>query len=77
MATLTIRNIEDKIVDRLKARAEANHRSLEAELRDVLATVANEPKAFDLRAYAMRVAAMTPKRKQTDSTLLLREDRRR
>jgi len=77
MATLTIRNIEDKIVDRLKSRAKANHRSLEAELREVLATVANGARAFDFRAYAERVAAMTPKRKQTDSTLLIREDRRR
>lgn len=77
MATLTIRNVEDKIVDRLKNRAKANHRSLEAELREVLATVANEPKAFDLRAFAERVAAMTPKGKQPDSVELLRQDRQR
>ena len=77
MATLTIRNIEGKVVERLKARAEANNRSLESELRDVLSSVAHDAKAFDLRAYAVRIAAMTPKRKQTDSTTLLRQDRRR
>jgi antitoxin FitA len=77
MATLTIRNVDDLVVEKLKARAEANHRSLESELREVLSTVANQAKAFDLRAQALRIAAMTPPRKQTNSTKLLREDRRR
>jgi plasmid stability protein len=77
MATLTIRNLEEKVVDRLKARAAANHRSLEAELRQLLSNVANEPAPFDFRAFAARVAAMTPKGKQPDSVKLLREDRRR
>ena len=77
MASLTIRNIDDEIVERLKARAETNKRSLEAELRDVLTSVARQGNAFDLRAYAERIAAMTPKRKQTEGTVLLRRDRRR
>jgi antitoxin FitA len=77
MASLTIRNLDDDVVDRLKARAEANKRSLEAELRDVLTSIARQRTAFELRDYAERIAAMTPKRKQTDSTALLRRDRRR
>jgi antitoxin FitA len=77
MTSLTIRNLDDEVVARLKARAEANKRSLEAELRDVLTGVARQGDAFDLRAYAERIAAMTPKRPQTDSTVLLRRDRRR
>jgi len=77
MATITIRNLDGEVVKQLKARAEANKRSLEAELRDVLATVAREGRAFDLRAYAARIAAMTPKRAQTDSGRLLKTDRRR
>jgi plasmid stability protein len=77
MATLTIRNLDDKIIDRLKTRAEANHRSLEAELRQLLSNIANEPTQFDFRTFAARVAAMTPKGKQPDSVKLLREDRRR
>jgi len=77
MATVTIRNLDDKVVKNLKLRAKANHRSLEAELRELLSTLANQSRAFDLRAYADRIVAMTPKRPQTDSVLLLREDRRR
>jgi antitoxin FitA len=77
MASLTIRNLDEDVVDRLKARAEANRRSLEAELRELLTNVARQGNAFDLRNYAERIAAMTPKRKQTDSAVLLRRDRRR
>jgi plasmid stability protein len=33
MATITIRNIEDELYERLKREAKANHRSLEAEAR--------------------------------------------
>ncbi len=77
MATITIRNLDEAVVKRLKARAEVNKRSLEAELRDVLTMIAHQSRAFDLRAYAEQIAKMTPKRRQTDSVALLREDRRR
>jgi antitoxin FitA len=77
MASLTIRNLDEEVVERLKERAKTNKRSLEAELRDVLTNVARQGNAFDLRAYAERIAAMTPRRAQTDSTVLLRRDRRR
>ena len=39
VATLTIRNLEDDVVDALKARARRNSRSLEAEVREVLRDV--------------------------------------
>ncbi|MBM3929236.1 MAG: hypothetical protein FJ335_12395 [Sphingomonadales bacterium] len=38
MATLTIRNFDDALYERWKARARANHRSLEAEVRLALST---------------------------------------
>ena len=38
MATLTIRNLPDDVHQGLRARAEANGRSMEAEVRAVLAT---------------------------------------
>jgi plasmid stability protein len=77
VSSLTIRNLDEDVVVRLKARAETNKRSLEAELRDVLTKVAREGDRFDLRTYAERIAAMTPRRTQSDSTALLRRDRRR
>ncbi len=77
MANLTIRNLDDDVVKELKAQAKANHRSLEAELRAILSNEAQQRarmRAF--RKEAERIAAMTPKGvKQTDSTLLIREDR--
>ena len=78
MATLTIRNLDDAVVDTLKARAKANHRSLEAELRELLTRAAERPSREELIATADRIAAMTPKDVvQTDSALLIREERDR
>lgn len=78
MATLTIRNLDDAVVDKLKHEAQANHRSLEAEVRDVLTRTVERPSRRELRALADEIAAMTPKDVvQTDSTLLIREDRDR
>lgn len=79
MATVTIRNLDEDVVEALKAQAKANNRSLEAELRRILAQAAASRKSrMDFLAEADRIAAMTPKDvPQTDSTLLIREDRDR
>ena len=77
MANLSIRNIDNEIVEKLKARAKENGRSLEAELRVLLTEAANRPSPKALRILAEQIAAMTPDVPQTDSTELLREDRRR
>ncbi len=76
MATLTIRNLDDAVVDRLKTRARNNLRSLEAELRTLLTRAAERPTGEEAIALADRIAAMTPEGvEQTDSTRLIREDR--
>jgi len=78
MATVTIRNLDDGLVGKLKSRAKANHRSLEAELRDILASEVQRHEMMKrFRARARRIAAMTPDVPQTDSALLVREDRDR
>jgi plasmid stability protein len=59
MATLLIRNLDDAVKERLRARARANGRSLEAEAREVLAASvpgANEP---DESGWASRLVAET------------------
>jgi len=38
MATLTIRNLPDDVYDRLRTRAAANRRSMEAEARELMAS---------------------------------------
>ena len=78
MAKLTIRNLDDEVVKRLKKKAKDNGRSLEAELRVLLSETANRLTGKEARALADRIAAMTPEGvKQTDSAELLREDRDR
>ena len=74
MATLTVRSLEDDVVDALKARAGRNGRSLEAEIRELLrgAAAGSSPEA--LRGLAERIAALTPEVPQTDSTELVRGD---
>ena len=42
MGNLTIRNLDDGVIDRLKAQAQANHRSLEGEVRHLLTREASE-----------------------------------
>jgi len=78
MATVTIRRLDDDVVRKLKAQAEANHRSLEAELRELLSNeVRRSEQMRRFRARASRIARMTPAVAQTDSTLLIRKDRDR
>ncbi|MCH7796575.1 MAG: hypothetical protein IH900_15750 [Proteobacteria bacterium] len=75
MANLTIRNLDDEVVAKLKARAKAHHRSLEAELREILSVTVSRQAREDFLARAERIAAMTPDVAQTDSTEIIREDR--
>jgi antitoxin FitA len=77
VATLTIRNLEDDVVGALKARAKRHHRSLEAEVRELLRDVAAGGSQESLRDLADRIAGLTPDVRQTDSTELVRADRGR
>ncbi len=79
MATVTIRNLDDEVVNSLKAKAKENGRSLEAELREILARASQsrKPTLDEFREIAERIAAMTPDVPQTDSTEIIREMRDR
>ncbi len=77
MANLTIRNLDDAVVAKLKAQAKAHHRSLEAELREILTVTVGQQAREDFLARADRIAAMTPDVAQTDSTEIIREFRDR
>jgi plasmid stability protein len=52
MATLTVRKLSDETYEGLGKRAKKNHRSLEAEVRDILD---REVKAFDMKAWIAEV----------------------
>ena len=78
MASITIHDLDPELVEKLKLQAKTNGRSLQAELHNILnrsISIATSRHAF--LATADRIAAMTPKVPQTDSAILLREDRDR
>ena len=78
MGDLTIRNLDDDVIGRLEAQARANHRSLEGAVRDVLTReVSDCVRAARFLERADALAATTAGVTQTDSAILIREDRDR
>ncbi|WP_419940061.1 FitA-like ribbon-helix-helix domain-containing protein [Candidatus Palauibacter sp.] len=78
MGNLTVRNLDDSVIARLKAQARENDRSLEGEIRHVLRREASKPRrAAEFFARADELAAATVGTRQTDSAALVREDRAR
>jgi len=73
-----IRNIDDFVLERLKARAMAQRKSLEQSLRDLL-TEAAQPSRAELLAELERIRAMTPPREPgasfSTTEEFVREDR--
>ena len=76
MGQLIVRNLDDRIIAALKTKAELRGHSLEQELRGILAEAA-KPTVEDRRTLVDHIRAMTLSTPQTDSTILLREDRDR
>lgn len=59
MGQVIIRNIDDGVIERLKARATAERKSLEQKLRDILAEAA-KPSRTELVEEMRRIRAMSP-----------------
>ena len=78
MANVTVRNIDDEVITSLKAQAKANHRSLEGEIRHVLAQQALRwTRLEEFRERTAELHSLTEGLPQTDSVALIREDRDR
>jgi plasmid stability protein len=77
MATVTIRNLDDEVVERLRARARLNDRSLEAELRLLLNQAAQTVDPAEFVEITDRIRHLSPGPIRSDTTALLREDRER
>lgn len=76
MRQMTIRKIDDQIYERLKKRARAAGRSLEAEARAILGQAAMlDKQEFARRATAIRNSLAG--RYKGDATAMIREDRDR
>jgi antitoxin FitA len=76
MSQILVRDLDRKIVDRLKSRAEKNGRSLEGEVRLILEQAACFSHA-EARNALQRWQKVFAGRKMADSGKLIREDRRR
>lgn len=76
MAQIIVRNLDDAIVDRLKARARDNDLSLEAEVLHILEQSAKVDMA-QARQIALNIRERLKGRTFPDSVELIREDRER
>ena len=76
MAQIIVRNLDDAVVARLKARARDNHRSLEAEVLHILEQSAKVDNT-QARLIVMERRKKLQGRKFADSVELIREDRDR
>lgn len=76
MAQVLVRNLDSKVVDRLKARARAHGRSLQTEVKTILEREARTS-ASDVLAFAARIRRELAGRRHSDSARLQREDRSR
>ena len=75
MARLTVRNVDDEVYEALKNRAARNHRSLEAEVRDVLAGAAREELRDEFLRWTAALREELRPHYSGSATADIREDR--
>jgi plasmid stability protein len=77
MAEVLVRDLDASVVEKLKARAAANGRSLQAELKVILEAQAKQVTKAEARTLAAHIRRRIDMRPQTDSGRLQAEDRER
>ena len=79
MAQILVRNLDEKVVDRLKKNAKQRGRSLQAEVKTILEQAANAPRADSesARKLILNIRRRFKGRDFPDSAELIREDRDR
>ena len=78
MGDLTICNLDDRVIARLKKQARANRRSLEEEVRHLLTQrFGRLARLANFRERTRQLASRTAHTRQTDSVEALCEDRAR
>jgi plasmid stability protein len=75
MANLSVRNLEDDVMARLKRRAARHGRSAKAEARDILAQALNSEPDPGFGDQAAELRALTAGRRHTPAEDLQREGR--
>jgi plasmid stability protein len=74
MPNVLVRDLDGDVLEQLKAAAKANHRSLQAEIHDVLRRASIRHLAETRRLSAQWLKRLR-RTEQSDSTTLVREDR--
>ncbi|MGH9315451.1 MAG: FitA-like ribbon-helix-helix domain-containing protein [Vicinamibacterales bacterium] len=74
MANVLVRNLDDDVLNELKAAARAHGRSLQAEIHEVLRN-ASARRLAETRRLSSRWLKRLKGPSHTDSTALIREDR--
>jgi plasmid stability protein len=77
MANALIRDLDDAVYERLKARAAGNNRSLEAELREILTGASTQVDIATARSEAEAMRRRLGGRPHSDSGAILSEERQR
>ncbi len=77
MATALVRDLDDEVYERLKARAAGNNRSLEAELREILTSASKQLSMAEIRAASERLRKRMEGHPQSDSGEVLSQERLR
>jgi plasmid stability protein len=75
MASLSVRNLDDDLLARLKRRAARHGHSAEAEVRDILRRILTAEAEIDFETLAAELRALTAGRRHTPAEKLLREGR--
>ena len=74
MANVLVRDLDDEVLEQLKAAAKANGRSLQAEIHDVLRR-ANTRTLAETRRLSAKWIKRLGQSEHSDSAALIREDR--
>jgi len=77
MPSVLVRNLDPKTIDRLKVHAAEHGRSVQAEAKAIIEKSVNAYTMAEFRRVAGRMRKKLRGRKHSDSTELIREDRRR
>lgn len=72
---LSVRNVDDELISRLKRRAARHGQSAEAEVRDILRQVLEGEADGDFERLAADLRRLTATRMQTPAEILQREGR--
>lgn len=75
MANLSVRNLDDELVGRLKRRAARHGHSAEAEVREILRHALHSEADVSFDDLAAELRALTAGRRHTPAEQLLREGR--